>query len=332
MTPSDDILPDEEITNVEAPATDAPESDAEAPEGAPTDPPEGEMLEGGPTEPPPAGEELPSEEKTLLTLVGKAQASGEAAGLEHLQGVLESLLFVSDKALNAKRLAELSQAPLEQVRVCLDALCEFYRPRGFQLVRIGENYQFRTAAFTAPFVRDFKAQKPLRMSRAQLETLAIVAYRQPITRPEIDEVRGVDSGAALKVLGERDLVKILGRKEEAGRPLMYGTTPYFLQFFGLANLRELPTLREFSELTQESKALFARRLGEQAIEFDHLEVQEGEKEGEEASAEELEATSELAETPLDAEGGDAEAGEEAESPEAPPEDDAREGQAEENAP
>ena len=100
------------------------------------------------------------------------------------------------------------------------------------------------------------------MSRAQLETLAIVAYRQPVTRPEVDEVRGVDSGAALKSLLERNLVRILGKKDEPGRPMIYGTTPQFLEFFGLRALNELPTLREFTELTDDSRRTYEREMGE----------------------------------------------------------------------
>src|SRR5215468_1386000 len=101
------------------------------------------------------------------------------------------------------------------------------------------------------------------MSRAQIETLAIVAYRQPITRPEIDEVRGVDSGAVLKSLLERELVRIIGKKDEPGRPMLYGTTGSFLEFFGLKALGDLPTLREFTELTDESRRAYEREMGEE---------------------------------------------------------------------
>jgi segregation and condensation protein B len=97
-------------------------------------------------------------------------------------------------------------------------------------------------------------QKPTRLARAQLEVLAIVAYRQPITRPEIDDIRGVDSGGALKMLLERRLLRVLGKKEEPGRPLLYGTTREFLEFFNLRDLKDLPTLREYYDLTDENKA------------------------------------------------------------------------------
>jgi segregation and condensation protein B len=101
----------------------------------------------------------------------------------------------------------------------------------------------------------------VRLSRAQLETLAIIAYRQPITRPEIDDIRGVDSSATLKLLIDRMLIRALGKREEVGRPTLYGTTKEFLDFFSLGDLRELPTLREYSELTAESRKVMSDRLG-----------------------------------------------------------------------
>src|SRR5262249_55665384 len=105
------------------------------------------------------------------------------------------------------------------------------------------------------------AKRPVRMTRAQLETLAIVAYRQPITRPEVDDVRGVDSGPVLHTLLDRDLVKILGKKDEPGRPLLYGTTRSFLEFFGLKSLKDLPNLREFTELSDDSRRVYDREMG-----------------------------------------------------------------------
>jgi segregation and condensation protein B len=97
----------------------------------------------------------------------------------------------------------------------------------------------------------------VRLTRAQLETLAIVSYRQPITRPEIDQIRGVDSAGTLKTLMDRSLVRILGKKEEPGRPILYGSTKEFLEFFNLKDLKDLPTLREFHELTEEHQAQVA---------------------------------------------------------------------------
>ena len=113
-------------------------------------------------------------------------------------------------------------------------------------------FQFRTHPDNSEYVQRLVVGRPVRLSRAQLETLAIVAYRQPVTRPEIDDIRGVDSGSTLKVLLDRSLIRVLGKKEEPGRPLLYGTSKEFLEFFNLSELRDLPTLREFHELTEES--------------------------------------------------------------------------------
>src|SRR5260370_3839982 len=127
-----------------------------------------------------------------------------------------------------------------------------YAHRGIALDEVAGGWLFRTNVQFAPFVRELTSERPVRLSRAQIETLAIVAYRQPVTRPEIDDIRGVDTGATLKLLLERDLLRILGKKDEPGRPLLYGTTTQFLEFFGLKSLKELPTLREFTELSDES--------------------------------------------------------------------------------
>lgn len=185
-----------------------------------------------------------------------------ARGSSILKNVLESLIFVSDKPVSAKRLARTAHASIAEVQPLLDELVADYQHRGVRLYFVAGGYQFRSAADSAEFVKNFVAPRPLRLTRAQLETLAIVAYRQPLTRPEVDDVRGVDSGSALRMLAERGLVKILGRKDEPGRPLVYGTTARFLEFFGLSTLQELPTLQEFSDLTEEHKALFEEKTGE----------------------------------------------------------------------
>jgi segregation and condensation protein B len=181
---------------------------------------------------------------------------------KHLKGLIEALIFASEKPMPGREIARAANAEPRVVRELLAELVAEYEGRGFRLDEVAGGYVFRTSPAFAPFVREMTEQKPARMSRAQLETLAIVAYRQPITRPEIDEVRGVDSGAALKSLLERDLVRILGKKDEPGRPMLYGTTPQFLEFFGLKALGDLPTLREFTELTDESRRAYEREMGE----------------------------------------------------------------------
>ncbi len=193
-----------------------------------------------------------------------APAGGRASrGLppDRLKAALESLVFVSDKPVAPAQLAKVVRTPAAVVRSALEELVSDYRERGIELAQVGGGYLFRSASESAPYVKEFLAQRPVRLTRAQLETLAIVSYRQPATRPEIEEIRGVDTGSALHVLLERGLLKILGRKDEPGRPLLYGTTPYFLEFFGLRSLKDLPTLREFSELSEESRDLYARKMG-----------------------------------------------------------------------
>ncbi|MEJ7734858.1 MAG: SMC-Scp complex subunit ScpB, partial [Polyangiaceae bacterium] len=180
----------------------------------------------------------------------------------HLKGLLEALIFASDRPMPANELARSAKANRALVKELLAEMVGEYRERGFRLEEVAGGFAFRTSAAFAPFVRDLALKKPVRMSRAQIETLAIVAYRQPITRPEVDDVRGVDSGPVLKTLLERDLVRILGKKDEPGRPILYGTTAGFLEFFGLRGISDLPTLREFTELSDESRRTYEQELGE----------------------------------------------------------------------
>lgn len=183
------------------------------------------------------------------------------ADLEEVQGtspsrlkvIVESLLFAAEKPLTPAQLKQLTgERDGAAIQAALDALVEDYRDRGIVLHDVAGGYQFRTHPSSSEYVQRLIAGRPVRLSRAQLETLAIIAYRQPVTRPEIDEIRGVDCGSTLKVLLDRDLIRVLGKKEEPGRPLLYGTTKDFLEFFNLRDLRELPTLREFHELSEES--------------------------------------------------------------------------------
>lgn len=182
----------------------------------------------------------------------------EEAASPRLQSIVESLLFAADKPLTLKQLGELlGETELARVRAAVAAVELAHAQRGFQLHQVAGGYQFRTNPENAAWVQKLLAQKPVKLSRAQLETLAIVSYRQPVTRPEIDEIRGVDSGGTLKTLLDRSLIRILGKKEEPGRPMLYGTTREFLEFFNLRDLKDLPTLREFHELSEEHQAQVA---------------------------------------------------------------------------
>ncbi len=183
-------------------------------------------------------------------------------GRDHLKGLLEALIFASDKPMRAADLARSAAAPLKEVNLLLAVLKAEYSSHGVQLDEVAGGWIFRTHVAFAPFVRDMAKQKPVRLTRAQVETLAILAYRQPITRPEIDDIRGVDCGPVLKLLLERDLVRILGKKDEPGRPILYGTTSQFLEFFGLKSLKDLPTLKEFTELNEDSRRTVEKELGD----------------------------------------------------------------------
>ncbi len=196
-------------------------------------------------------------------------AEHEKAESEHmatLTRVVEALLFASDRPLTIARLKQLAhEKKADRLKLVLDGLVTAYTDRGIVLHEVAGGYQFRTHPVASSFVQQLIAGRPVRLTRAQLETLAITAYRQPITRPEIEEIRGVDSGSSLRVLLERNVIRVLGKKEEPGRPLLYGTTKEFLEFFNLNELSDLPTLREFQELSEDSLREVEERLGADAV-------------------------------------------------------------------
>ncbi|APS00464.1 SMC-Scp complex subunit ScpB [Pajaroellobacter abortibovis] len=167
---------------------------------------------------------------------------------DHLKGLLEALVFASSQPLTTTELTKIAPASSKQIKDILTELKQESQSRGVQLREINGGWIWCTHPAFGSFVRKVSNQKPTQLTRAQLESLAIVAYRQPITRPEIDEIRGVDSGPMLKILLKHDLIRILGKKEEPGRPLLYGTTSYFLTLFGLNSLEDLPSLHEYTQL------------------------------------------------------------------------------------
>jgi segregation and condensation protein B len=202
----------------------------------------------------------PPTDATLGDAAGQAGAEAEGeeierVAFEELEPLIEALLFASDKPLaiaDLKRLTGETDARL--INQALEALIERRKGGGVQILSVAGAYSFRTNPKFADWVSRLIAGKPVRLSRALLETLAIVAYRQPITRPEMDDIRGVDCGPVLKTLLDRNLVRIIGKKEEVGRPMLYGTTPEFLRIFSLKDLTQLPTLRQFHELSAEHQA------------------------------------------------------------------------------
>lgn len=176
---------------------------------------------------------------------------------ERVRTVVESLLLVTDKPVTMDQLHEATGIERGRLEAALQELSGIHREgvSGIVLAEVASGWQLRTDPESGEFVRRFLRVKPHRLMRAALETLAIIAYRQPVTRPEIEDVRGVDSAAVVKALLERRLIKILGKKDEVGRPILYGTSREFLEFFALKDLSALPTLREFHELSEEHRTL-----------------------------------------------------------------------------
>jgi len=174
--------------------------------------------------------------------------------LSGLKGILEAILFVSGEPLSVDRiLGVLEGVARVELVSALRALQADYavEGRGLQLVEVAGGFQITTRPDCAPWIKRLeRAREGAKLSRSAMETLAIVAYKQPVVRADIEEIRGVDSAAVLKTLLVRRLVRIVGRKDAPGRPIMYGTTRQFLQAFGLKDLSDLPPLRDLKELKE----------------------------------------------------------------------------------
>ncbi|HEY2730167.1 MAG TPA: SMC-Scp complex subunit ScpB [Polyangia bacterium] len=235
--------PEGESPEGESPEGESPEGEGPEGEGPEGESPEGESPEGESLDAAAAAEELTDLPEPLVDSASR------------LESILESLLYAADRPLNVPELKRLvNERDGTKVTMALEALRERHAETGIQLASLAGGWQFRTHPDNGPWVAKLVAGRPQRLSRAMLEALAIVAYRQPITRPEIDEIRGVDCGPVLKTLLDRGFVRILGKKEDVGRPMLYGTTPDFLRTFSLRDLSELPTLREFHELSEQQMA------------------------------------------------------------------------------
>ena len=171
--------------------------------------------------------------------------------MDNLKAVIEALIFISDTPITEARIKGILEDIKEkEISSAINNLMREYEERdgGILLREIAGGYQFRTGEAMAPWVQKLRGQKPVTLSPAAMETLAVVAYRQPVMKSEIEKVRGVDVSGSLRGLLEKNLVRMMGRKNVPGRPIIYGTTRKFLETFGLNTLSDLPTLREFKEL------------------------------------------------------------------------------------
>lgn len=164
------------------------------------------------------------------------------------KAILEALLFVAGEPVTAGSIAKAAEIEEHEIRKLMGELISDYRDRnsGLQVVEIADGYQLVTNPDLSLWIKRFKnVNQSNKLSQPALETLAIIAYKQPITKLEIDQLRGVNSDGAVKSLMDKKLIKIIGKKETPGRPFLYGTTKEFLQYFGLKNLSDLPPISDF---------------------------------------------------------------------------------------
>jgi segregation and condensation protein B len=187
----------------------------------------------------------------------------------HLLQIIEALLFSSDSPLSVKRIKViLEDTPTKEITHALKELKKKYDDNASALMigEVAEGYQIFTRAAFEPYVKQlFKTRSVSRLTQKALETLAIIAYKQPITKVEMESIRGVNVDGVVRTLLERNLITIKGREKAPGNPLLYGTTRYFLEYFGLKNLDALPKLKELDELLKEDEK-FLESLDQVALE------------------------------------------------------------------
>lgn len=191
---------------------------------------------------------------------------------DELMPIIDALIFASDTPISIQKIKQLldedggEATALKQIREAIDDINQENKiqRRGFFLQEIAGGYQFRTRPNYAAWVKKLKQAKPFRLTQPTLETLAIIAYRQPVIRAEIEKIRGVDSGGVIKSLLERGLIKIVGRKNIAGRPFLLGTSSRFLEVFGLEKLADMPSLKEYESLDDgQLPSLLRKKIGEE---------------------------------------------------------------------
>ncbi|HON59322.1 MAG TPA: SMC-Scp complex subunit ScpB [Smithella sp.] len=176
--------------------------------------------------------------------------------MEKIKAIVEALIFASESPLAPEKIrAVFPDMEKKEIQQIIQQLVTEYHERqgGIQIQEVAGGFQFRTNPELGSWVKKLKSQKPQSLSPASLETLAIIAYKQPIVKSEIESIRGVDVGGPLKNLLEKKLIRIMGRKDVPGKPIIYGTTKKFLEVFNLRDLMDLPNLRELKELQQQQE-------------------------------------------------------------------------------
>ena len=172
---------------------------------------------------------------------------------EELKSIVENVLLAADQPINADELCKifLDGTDKSQLQSILDELKEEYSSRNLQVIEVADGYQLCTRHEYNDYIRKFlKLDRSTRLSQPSLDTLSIIAYKQPLTRQEVDEIRGVDSSGVIKTLLEKKVIGPAGRKKVPGRPIMYRTTQKFLEYFGLKDLSDLPTLEDLREVLE----------------------------------------------------------------------------------
>ena len=172
---------------------------------------------------------------------------------EELKSIIENVLLAADQPINAGELCKifLDGTDKDQLQSILDELKEEYSSRNLQITEVADGYQLCTRHEYNDYIRKFlKLDRSTRLSQPSLDTLSIIAYKQPLTRQEVDEIRGVDSSGVIKTLLEKKVIGPAGRKKVPGRPIMYRTTQKFLEYFGLKDLSDLPTLEDLREVLE----------------------------------------------------------------------------------
>jgi len=183
--------------------------------------------------------------------------------MEDIKNIVESLLFVAETPLSMEHFENaIPESETDQIKQAILALKKEYELKngGFLIHEVAGGFQFRTRPEYKEWIRRMLQPKPPKLSKPAMETLAIIAYRQPILRSEVEHIRGVNSGNSIRILLERKLIRVLGRREIPGRPLVYATTKKFLETFDLIDLKDLPSLKEIDELESQSGKLLQQEI------------------------------------------------------------------------